>query len=330
MSNAEKYLKPEVIRQIKRLDLRARFIVKGFLQGLHRSPYHGFSVEFSEHRKYTHGDDPKDLDWLAYAKTDRYYIKKYEAETNITGYVAIDLSASMNYRTPPGITVAPVESKAKAGFLDRAGLSASSQDVAQETLTKFEYGVCIAAALVYLMIQQQDPVGLVAFAEQIEHSLPAKSKRNQLPILLALLSQLQPSGEAKVSKSLDQIAALLRHRSLVMIFSDLLREDEDTLVASLRRLRHDGHDVILFHIFDAAEALFPFSGMVEFEEPETGERLTLDADSIRADYLAEKDRFCQYLTEECQKSRIDYVQLDTGMAFDRALLEYLLARKHRF
>ena len=140
MSTAEKYLKPEVIRQIKRLDLRAQFIVKGFLHGLHASPFHGFSVEFSEHRKYTPGDDPKDIDWLVYAKTDKYYVKKFEAETNITGYLVMDLSRSMGYTY-------------------------------RQELTKFDYAICLAAALCYLMIHQQDPVGLLTFDQKIRNSL---------------------------------------------------------------------------------------------------------------------------------------------------------------
>ena len=140
MPTAEKYLKPEVIRQIKRLDLRAQFIVKGFLHGLHASPFHGFSVEFSEHRKYTPGDDPKDIDWLVYAKTDKYYVKKFEAETNITGYLVMDLSRSMGYTY-------------------------------RQELTKFDYAICLAAALCYLMIHQQDPVGLLTFDEKIRRSL---------------------------------------------------------------------------------------------------------------------------------------------------------------
>ena len=149
MPAVEQYLKPEVIRQISRLDLRAQFIVKGFLQGLHASPFHGFSVEFSEHRKYTHGDDPQDIDWLVYAKTDKYYVKKFEAETNITGYLVMDLSRSMGYTY-------------------------------RQELTKFDYGICLAAALCYLMVHQQDPVGLITFDEKIRQSLPPRSKRTQI------------------------------------------------------------------------------------------------------------------------------------------------------
>jgi uncharacterized protein (DUF58 family) len=312
MESAERYLRPEVIRQIKRLDLRAQFIVKGFLQGLHRSPFHGFSVEFSEHRKYVAGDDPKDLDWLIFAKTDKYYIKKYEAETNMTGFVVMDMSGSMDFRIPDGISVG--DEKAKP----------------VERLSKFEYSICTAAALVYLMIRQQDPVGLIAFDETIRHVLPAKSKRTQLAQLIGLLAKLKPQQRSHSAECLTQVASMLKHRSLVMVFSDLLMEDDDALLKSLRQMRHKGHDVILFHVIDAAEHAFPFRGMVELEEPETGERLVVDADFVRESYLEEKKRFTDWLAKECHKSRIDYVLLNTGDSFDRALIEYLLQRRHRF
>src|ERR1700676_17259 len=255
MSTVEKYLRPEVIRQISRLDLRAQFIVKGFLQGLHSSPFQGFSVEFSEHRKYTPGDDPQDIDWLVYAKTDKYYIKKFEAETNITGYLVMDLSRSMGYTY-------------------------------RQELTKFEYGICLAAALCYLMVHQQDPVGLITFDEQIRQSLPARSKRTQIGQVLSLLANLKPTAKTDIARSLNQITAMLKHRSLVMIFSDLFAEPEGVLQA-LRRLRHGGHDVILFHILDEAEVRFPFAGMVEFEDPETADKIQVDASHFQQDYLAE-------------------------------------------
>lgn len=298
MSTVEKYLKPEVIRQISRLDLRAQFIVKGFLQGMHASPFHGFSVEFSEHRKYTQGDDPDDIDWLVYAKTDKYYVKKFEAETNITGYLVMDLSKSMGYTY-------------------------------RQTLTKFEYGICLAAALCYLMVHQQDPVGLITFDEQIRQSLPAKSKRTQIAHVLSLLAKLQPTGKTDIARSLVQIAAMLKQRSLVMLFSDLLTDPEPVLQA-LRRLRHRGHDVILFHILDDAEVRFPFDGMIEFEEPETAAKIQVDADNFRSDYLNEVQAFCDLYRRHCFQAGIDYVQLDTSMQFDRALTEYLVQRQHRF
>ena len=296
MSTVEKYLKPEVIRQISRLDLRAQFIVKGFLQGLHASPFHGFSVEFSEHRKYSHGDNPDDIDWLVYAKTDKYYVKKYEAETNLTGYLVMDLSASMGYSH-------------------------------EQELTKFEYSICLAAALCWLMIHQNDPVGLVTFGERIVDSLAPKSKRQQIGNILSLLAQLQPRDKTDVGQSLTQLAAMLKHSSLVMLFSDLL-VDPETVISSLRQLRHGGHDVILFHILDQAEVEFPFEGLVELRDPETGELMEVDADGYRREYLEEIEGFRKLYAKECRQSHIDYVPLDTSMPFDRALTEYLANRRN--
>lgn len=298
MSTAESYLKPDVIRQIARLDLRAQFIVRGFFQGLHQSPFHGFSVEFSEHRKYTPGDDPQHIDWLVYAKTDKYYVKKFEAETNLTGYLVMDLSRSMGYTFRQG-------------------------------LTKFEYGICLAAALCYLMIHQQDPVGLITFDERIRDSLPPRSKRTQFGNVLSLLSKLKPEGKTEIAKSLTQIAAMLRHAGLIMVFSDLLAEPEPVLRA-LRQLRHGGHDVILFHILDEAEVWFPFEGVVEFEEPESKDRLRIDADGFKAEYREEIEAFRDMYRRECFQSAIDYVPLDTSMQFDKALMEYLISRKARY
>src|ERR671925_1886635 len=188
MSRPERYLKPEVIRQVSRLDLRAKFIVEGFLAGLHASPFHGFSVEFSEHRKYVPGDDLKDMDWNIFAKTDKYYIKKFEAETNVTGYLVMDLSASMAYTY-------------------------------RQELTKFEYAICLAAALGYLMIHQQDPVGLVAFDTHIRTSLPPHSKRTQLGTILAVLSNLRPTGQTDIAASVHQFAAMIRNKGLILLFS---------------------------------------------------------------------------------------------------------------
>ncbi len=296
MSTVEKYLKPEVIRHISRLDLRAQFIVKGFFQGMHASPFHGFSVEFSEHRKYVHGDNPDDIDWLVYAKTDKYYVRKYEAETNLTGYLVMDLSASMAYSH-------------------------------EQELTKFEYSICLAAALCYLMIHQNDPVGLVTFGEKIVDCLPPKSKRQQIGNILSVLANLEPRDQTNVAQSLIQLAAMLKHSSLIMLFSDLL-VDPEPVIAALHRLRHGGHDVILFHILDQAEVAFPFEGLVELRDPESDETIEVDADAYRADYLDEIREFRTYYERECRKSGIDYVPLDTSMPFDRALTEYLINRKN--
>ena len=297
MTAVESYLKPEVINQIKRLDMRARFVVKGFLQGLHASPFQGFSVEFSEHRRYTYGDEPQDIDWLVYAKTDKYYVKKFEAETNITGYLAMDLSQSMAYTY-------------------------------RQELTKFDYSICLAAALGYLMIHQQDPVGLVTFDEKICDFLPPRSRRSQLSTILSRLSNLKPEGKTDICHSLNQLAARLKHRSLVMVFSDLLVDPEPVL-ESLRRLRHGRHDIILFHVLDEAEVTFPFTGMVELQDPESEQTVVVDAAGFQNDYMQEVAEFRETYRRECQLIGVDYVELDTSMQFDKALTEYLLSRRAR-
>ena len=198
----------------------------------------------------------------------------------------------------------------------------------RQEMTKFDYGICLAAALCYLMIHQQDPVGLITFDEKIRHFIPPKSKRRQLGTILSHLAGLKPAGETNVAAALVQVAAMLRHRSLVMVFSDLLGEP-DEIIQSLHRLRHGGHDVILFHILDEAEVHFPFDGMIEFEEPETEDRLLVDASDFRQDYLEEVESFRDHLRRECYQSGVDYVELDTSMPFDRALMEYLISRKAR-
>ncbi len=298
MAKAEQYLKPEVIRNVARLDLRARFIVEGFLSGLHTSPFHGFSVEFSEHRRYSTGDDPKDIDWLVYAKTDRYYIKKYQAETNITGYLMLDLSESMGYTF-------------------------------RQDLTKFEYSVSLAAALAYMMIHQQDPVGLVTFDQKLRATLPAKSRRSQLATILALLARAQPTGPTEIAHSLRQFAPMVKHKSLIMLFSDLL-VDPGPVLDSLRLLRHAGHDVIVFNVLDEAEVTFPFSGSVSLRDPETEKQLKLDASGIRNDYLEAMKELRETYKKECLAMGADFVPLDTSMRFDTALVEYLSQRRARF
>ncbi len=298
MAAVEQYLKPELASQIKRLDLRAKMIVRGFLQGLHASPYHGFSVEFSEHRRYSHGDDPKDIDWLAYAKTDRYYIKKFEAETSLNGYLVMDLSQSMDFTY-------------------------------RQQLTKFDYCICLAAALTYLMLMQRDPIGLLTFDTRIRASVPPRSRRSQLPTILSQLTKLKVSGETDFQSCMMQLASMLRHRSLVMIFSDLLFETETTL-KSLRMLRGAGHDIIVFHVLDEAEVNFPFQGMVQLFDPELQTGMTVNADEISQEYRTNIANFQEELKRGCNESRIDYVPLHTGNPYDKALTEYLLSRRGRF
>ncbi len=298
MPSAENYLKPEVIQSIGRLDLRARFIIEGLLSGLHASPFQGFSVEFSEHRRYEPGDDPKDIDWQVFARTDRIYIKRYQAETNITGYLLMDLSRSMGYTY-------------------------------RQNLTKFDYAICLAAALSYLMIHQQDPVGLMTFDDQLRASLPARSRRSQLGDILSVLQRCQPTGLTQIAENLRRAGSIIRHRSLMILMSDLLA-DPDEILDALRSLRFRGHDVILFHILDEAEVTFPFSGSVDLLEPESQEHQVLDASGIRTEYLQALEELRGKYRTACMAMGADYVPLDTSMPFDKALMEYLAQRQARF
>jgi uncharacterized protein (DUF58 family) len=298
MSSAEQYLKPAVIQSIARLDLRAKFIVEGLLSGLHASPFQGFSVEFSEHRRYEPGDDPKDIDWQVFARTDRIYIKRYQAETNITGYLLMDLSRSMGYTY-------------------------------RQDLTKFDYAICLAAAISYLMIHQQDPVGLMTFDDELKASLPARSRRSHLGDILSVLQRCKPTGTTNIAGNLRRIASMIRHRSLMMLMSDLLA-DQDEIIDAIRMLRFRGHDVIVFHILDEAEVTFPFTGSVDLLEPETDDHEIVDAAGIRAEYLQAVSDLRERFRSTCLAVGADYVPLDTSMPFDKALVEYLSQRQARF
>lgn len=310
-------LSPESLQQIKRLDLRARMVVRGFLQGLHSSPLQGFSVQFSEHRRYNRGDDPRLIDWLAYAKTDKYFVKRFEAETNLTGYLVMDLSKSMG------------------------ALSSEINALSSGSMSKFEYCTCLAAALTYLMTMQKDPVGLISFDEKLRALLPARSRRGHLGEVIAQLSKLMPNGGTDLASSLVQLAAMLKQHSLVMLFSDLIptvdgeeqgdeeRGDLERVMSSLARLRHGGHDVIVFHVLDAAEVTFPFDGPVQFEDSESGESVSVDATGFREEYLQQVEEFRETYKEKCNGLQIDYVPLDTSVPFDRALTEYLIQRTRR-
>jgi uncharacterized protein (DUF58 family) len=321
---AEKYLRPEVIRQVARLDLRAKFIVEGFLTGLHSSPFQGFSVEFSEHRKYNPGDDLKTLDWSVYAKTGKYFVKKFRAETNMTGYLVMDLSRSMDWNGPAEARRAGVK------------LDWSTLGQADETLTKFDYGVCLAAALGYLMIHQQDPVGLVAFDTKLTTVIPPKSKRTQLGTILSVLANLKPTGQTNIPESLFQLASMVKGKSLIMLFSDLLpttddwKSEADAMIRSLYRLRYSGHEVIVFHILDVLEAKFPLAGLVDFQDVESDLHKEIDAQGIADDYRSFVDQFRTYYKTECANANVDYVPMDTSIGFDKALLDYLILRQRRF
>jgi uncharacterized protein (DUF58 family) len=294
----EDYLRPEVISQVQRLDLKARFIVEGFISGLHRSPFHGFSVEFSEHRKYTAGDDVRLIDWGVYGKTDRYYIKKFQAETNLEAYLVVDSSASM-------------------GYSDGGRMS------------KLDYSICLAAALGYLMIRQQDPVGLFVFDEAIRHVLPPKAKRSHLTQILTTLARTLPGGQTSLPSALHEIAERVSKRSMIIVLSDLLA-DQQQVIDALHHVRYRGHDLILMQVLDHSELTFDFDEPARFRDPETHEEIQTDPQSIQASYLEELRAFCEEYRTQCQAVRADFVTIDNAMGFDRALTEFLFQRKGRF
>ncbi len=294
----EQYLRPDIIQQVQQLDLKARFIVEGFLAGLHKSPFQGFSVEFSEHRKYTAGDDLRLIDWNVYGKTDRHYIKKFEAETNLEAYILMDCSGSMDY---------------------------SSGD----RMTKMDYGICLAAALGYLMISQQDPVGLFVFDTKLRSFLPPKTKRVHLTNILSTLARTKPFGLTSLGASINEIASRISKRSLMILISDLL-DDQQKVVEALQHLRYRGHDVIVFQVLDHSELELDFEGQVRFNDPETGQGVGTNPQSIRAEYQHEIKQFIDEYRSQCQSIRADFVSVDNSMTFDRALMEFLVQRKGRF
>ncbi|MDZ7815143.1 MAG: DUF58 domain-containing protein [Planctomycetota bacterium] len=294
--SVENYLKPEVIKQIASLDLKAKFIVEGFLSGMHGSWKHGFSVEFSEYRRYIPGDDPRAIDWNAYARTDRHYIKLFQAETSLEGYLAMDISASMDYGTT--------------------------------SLTKLEYGIALAAAMGFLMINQKDSVGLFTFDEKVRALFPAKSKKLHLTRIIGELARSQPGGKTEFLENCIKLAAFVRHRSLIILFSDLIFPF-DEFKKGLSILRHSGHDVILFHILDSAEREFPFDDPVEMEDPETGEKTAVSPDVARKGYLEAIEKFTESVETECSRQRADYVPIDTSTPFNIALTSFLVRRSRR-
>jgi uncharacterized protein (DUF58 family) len=299
---AEEYLRPDVIRQIERLDLKAKFIVQGFISGLHDSPYHGFSSEFSEHRKYNIGDDPKNIDWNVFGRTDKFYTKWFQAETDLDCQILLDVSESMAY-----------------GY---GGV-----------VSKLEYGIYMAAALGYLMIHQQDGVGLITFDQELTNVVPARSKRSHLVALLGVLASSLRHRPSRLAACLHRAAAALRKRSLVVVFSDLIPtddEDQEQVIDGLRHLRYGGNDVICFQLLDHAEVTFPFEGPAQFVDVETQGLLKADADTVAAAYRQEVRDFVERYRTACQRDRMDFVQVDTSNPFDRVLLSYLRTRQKRF
>ena len=292
-----RFLDPAVIARLGTMELKARTVVEGFLSGLHRSPYKGFSVEFAEYRQYLPGDDLSTIDWKVYARSDRHYVKKYEEETNLECHLLLDVSASMAYRG-----AAP--------------------------MSKLEYGSVLAASLAFLMNKQRDATGLIAFDDRIAFRMPAGARTGHLHALLLALERLVPGARSDVGRPLHQLAEALTRRSLVVLITDLL-DDPEPAIKGLRHLRSRGSDVVVFQVLDPNELTFPFTGASRFKDLENDEEITADPESIRSSYLRELARITLQYDRELRGHGIDYVQLDTSQPLDFALLAYLAARSKR-
>jgi uncharacterized protein (DUF58 family) len=296
-------LDPEAMAKISRIELLARQPVAGFISGRHRSPYHGYSVEFAEHREYAPGDDLRDLDWQVYARSDRYYIKQYIEETNLRATILLDASGSMAYR---GDNAARHQGR---------------------PLSKFEYARFLAASLVRLLLSQQDAVGLVTFDTAIRRYLPSRARTNHLNVLLEEMFAAGPGGETALATVFHEIAERVHRRSLLIIISDLFDRPEDILKA-LHHFRFRKHEVILMHVMADEELTFPFKNWSQFRDLEQdGQQLDIDPESLRSAYLAEVRAFLDTLEKGCGEMRIDYVPFSTKQDFGLALAGYLAHRK---
>ena len=290
----KKYLDPLVLSNINNLELRAKLVVEGFITGLHKSPFHGFSVEFSQHRPYNPGDNLRFIDWKVFGRTDRFYIKQFEEETNLKAYILLDISNSMHFQT--------------------------------NGTSKIDYAKTLAAALTYLMLQQRDAVGLVLFDTKIQKLLPPRSVTSYLQPVLMALDTVKAGKDTDIGPVLHTMAERLKRKGLVILISDLYDESEKIL-SGLRHFRYNNHEVLVFHLLDQKEINFEFDGEVEFEDLESGERIRTYPWYIKNDYLKAINEFEQYYRRQCRENLIDYQLLTTDQSLDIALMEYIIKRK---
>jgi uncharacterized protein (DUF58 family) len=288
--DSQRFLRPEEISRISRLEVRARQIVEGFLSGLHRSPYYGQSVEFAQHREYVQGDDFRRIDWKVWSKTDKYYIKQYEEETNLRTLLLVDVSESMSFGSGP--------------------------------MTKYDYACTVAAALAYLLLRQQDAVGLVTFDSQIRSRVPIRSRQSHLHTVIRSLQGGKPASKTSIDKLLNQVAEEQSLRGMIVLISDLF-VDPALLDRGLSRLRHRGHDVMVFHILDNEELDFNFSGTTKFEGLEETGDILCDPRALREGYLAAMKAFLEKIRRQCARQLIDYQTIRTSEHLDAALAHYL-------
>lgn len=298
VSDYKTYLDPSTISKLNSLELKARMVVEGFMVGLHKSPYHGFSVEFSQHRPYMQGDDLRNVDWKVYGKTEKYFIKQYEEETNLKSYIILDSSRSMEF---------------KSG----------------ENITKLNYSIILAAALSYLMIRQQDAVGLALYAEKINKLFPPKASRTYLQEILKHLSSLSAGDRTNTSSSLGEIAEKITRRGLVIIISDFF-DDIDTVIKSLKKFSYKKNEVIVFQILDPLEKSFAFGRDAIFKDMETLEEMTTQPFQIQKAYKEAMEVFTGKIKRECLNANFDYNLIDTSTPFDTALYTYIQKRSRLY
>ena len=295
MPDSKRFLHPETIGRITRLDLRARHIVEGFLSGIHRSPFFGQSVEFLQHREYAPGDDLRHVDWKVWARQDRYYVKQFEEDTNLRATLLVDVSGSMQYGSGK--------------------------------LNKYEYGCTIAACLGYLLLRQQDAVGCMAFDESIRVKVPQRTKRSHLSSIVRALDASHPQEQTDIAPILRAAAEAYPRRGLMVLVSDLL-VDRDGLFKGLRLLKHFGHDVIVFHVMDDEELDFPFGGPVRFDNLELEEHLTCNPRALREGYLEAVSAYLDEVRRGCARDGVDYTLLRTSDPLEGALATFLTNRQH--
>ena len=296
MENSQKYLDPKTLARLEGLQLRARLIVEGYVSGVHRSPFHGFSVEFAEHREYAPGDDLRYLDWKVFGRTDRYYLKQFEEETNLVCYLLLDGSESMLYKS---------ESAA---------------------MSKLEYAQCAAAALAYLILQQQDSVGLATFDDELRALVRAASSPSHIKQLIHVMENTFAGRKTDVGAIFHDLAERLKKRGIVVIFSDLF-DDVERIMAGLKHFRHRRHEVILMHVLDPAELDFPFRRTTLFRGLEQLPEVIAEPRALRKAYLEEFGRFIRRIKRGCRMHQIDYVQMRTDQSLEVVLSSYLASRR---
>lgn len=296
MASKPNYLDPRILNKIARLEFRAQQVVEGFISGIHRSPYRGFSVEFAEYRQYVHGDDIKHVDWKAWARADRYFVKQYEEETNLRCHIVLDCSKSMAYGQ------------------------------GREGMSKFDYGATVAASLAFLLQRQQDAVGTVLFDNDIRTVIPARANPRQPFVITRALEQCRPDRRSDVDAVFSQLPGQIRRRGVVIVASDFFL-DLARLEKMLQQFGHQRHEVVLLHLLHEDEVLFPFQGQTQFRGLETAEEILADAPGLRRSYLEALDDFQRQIRQICSRCRADYIFIHTGMPLDAALSAYLARRQ---